>query len=176
MNIYARRIIPLLAASCTCSSNFLVTTFHSSEPLFPRRTKKVKYVIVGIAGAACLSQLVTADSNTEKDVFIIDANPLHSLQHIESTSLPIVDFNIESQTIELSSGETIEFDKCLLAMGKPTTQIRPSALSSDISSDQIMYIQANSSHAQLAFLKQQVLKHRHVTVLGGAWQSLAIAR
>lgn len=196
-----RRLVPLLATSAyvfsssktflplsncdnsgTCSGICCGTCSDSScdrPERKEKKRKKKKYVIVGagVAGRACVAQLLDTQSNEEKDILIIDPNPLHAtLRHLEATTLPIQDFDIESQTIELSSGEMIEFEKCLLSMGKDTSRIPRSFLSPDCAPEQVMYMQSSSSHKQLAQLKQLVLSHRHVTLLGGTWHSLFIAR
>jgi NADH dehydrogenase FAD-containing subunit len=147
--------------------------------------KKKKYVIVGagVAGRSCLSQLVsTYGDESSKDILLIDSNPdiLHSIKYntpsVKTSSLPIIDLNAEEQTLMLSSGEVVHFDKCLLAMGKETGKIDSNLLSPACSPEHVVYFQSSTSNKQQQFLRSLVAKHRHVTVLGGSWNSLFIAR
>jgi NADH dehydrogenase FAD-containing subunit len=190
-----RKTSLIAAAACTNSVLFWDTTVCSdsdsdSDPAPPtsRRSKrKKKYVIVGggVAGRSCVTQLVKGghdQAEVEKDVLLIDSNPqiLHSIQqsiaNIETTTSPIVDFSVEEQTIELASGEVIEFERCLLAMGKGTAKIGARYLTPHCSPDSIMHLEGSSSQQQLVALRQLVQSNRHVTLLGGSWNSLAVAR
>jgi NADH dehydrogenase FAD-containing subunit len=182
-------------------------------PIKNKINKKKKYVIVGagVAGRACLTQLIQSiqsiqsssrDSNTytntctytytAKDILLIDPNKdiLDSINsnlshqdqdqdqevHVETTSLPISKFNIEEQKIEFASGDTVEFEKCLLSMGKETGRIGLDYISPTCSPSHVLHVEANSTENQLEQLRHLVMNNRHVTLLGGSWNSLFIAR
>jgi hypothetical protein len=181
------RCFSFIIVACASSVLNLKAQCSDLEGGIIQSQRKKKYVIVGagVAGQACLSKLLSGRKpEAAKDILLIDQS-VHILQsikdkvaHLETTNLPITNFSVEEQTLQLASGETITFDKCLLAMGKETARIDPRLVMQDCSPEHIIHLQGDSSSSgeQLVHLRKLVSSHRHVTLLGGSWNSLALAR
>ena len=149
----------------------------------PRVSRKKRFVIVGsgVAGRSCLTELLKV-SKEEKDILLIDTNRdalryvQENIAHVETSCTSIVDFDTEEQTIELLSGDVVEYEKCLLAIGKETGGISEDFMDPQCSQENIIRLESSSSNEQLAKLKDMVSSDRHVTLLGGTWQSISVAR
>lgn len=190
--VCTRGVLSLAATSCALvhSINQSISTARGDETasseasLSNKRRRRKQFVVVGagVAGKSCIYQLVHSNPRVDKNILLIDSCPdtlkftKDSNCEVETTSLNVVNLNVEEQTIELSSGEIIEYDKCLLAMGKATGMISPNFITPHCSSKHIVHITASSCRQQLELLKSYVMNNRHVTLLGGSWTSLSIAR
>lgn len=161
---------------------FLDIVYSAPAPAPEHTRRKKKYVVVGggVAGRSCISHLVhsSVDGN---DILLIDSN-VKPLSHnnlsspVETTTNTIIKFCGEEQTIEFASGEVVEFEKCLLAIGKETGRIGAQHVSPGSLPVQVMHLRSSTSSEQVQVLKELVSNYRHVTLLGGSWSSLAIAR
>lgn len=115
-----------------------------------------------------------------KDVLVIDSNEavLRSVTtfqpSVKTTNKSISRLDIANQSITFTDGNSVTYEKCLLAIGKEGALIPKQYLSDSCPSSRILDLPPNSAPL-VSHLRHLLSNNGHVTLLGGSWNSVALA-
>jgi len=152
------------------------SAYNSSD--YSHDLRRYKYVVIG-AGASgrAAIQEIAQDDSPDFNMLVVDRIKQRHVtstarSHIEHTDKEIAHINIPQHSISFTDGETVAYNKCLIAIGRNFGFQERHSLVDDECRTKVMCVGDNGAITRAVEIVQS---GGHVTLLGGSWTGVALA-